>query len=159
MTVVIFMRRGMYQVFINARAVKATVKRVLKSPTIFKYCTLLLVHVIPLDCSSEQNMRSWIYNDTVCWQVWQLLDNFLVPPGGGRDYIQSCWSECYTGVHSQTSAQHSLFMVKNYTSDACMVNYWSCNQVIINYFSPYETVTHILWQELQNVKLWWAQDF
>ena len=63
-------------------------KRVLKSSTIFKYCTLLLVHVIPLNCSSEQSMLI-LNNGTVCWQVWNYLDIFLVSPGGGRDYTYS----------------------------------------------------------------------
>ena len=63
-------------------------KRVLKSSTIFKYCTLLLVHVIPLNCSSEQSMLI-LNNYTICWQVWNYLDIFLVSPGGGRDYTYS----------------------------------------------------------------------
>ena len=42
--------------FINSRVVKRIMKRVLSSSTVLKYYTLLLVHIISLDCTSEPSM-------------------------------------------------------------------------------------------------------
>ena len=70
--------------------IKRIMKRVLSSSTVLKYYTFLLVHIIPLDFSLEPRMLIDLKNrHNLLTGMAFNLDNFLVSPGGGRDYTYS----------------------------------------------------------------------